>query len=74
MTPPPPGVLWKVKLSRYLLWVCFLILALFTSFVLFSDTRLKQLQGLAIDNRDIFILPIVATRVLPNMIASAKPY
>ena len=56
MTPLRPSVLRKVKLSRYLLWLCFLALVVFTCFVLFSDTRHKQIQGLAIDSQDNFYI------------------
>src|SRR3954471_6909520 len=51
-----PGALKRLQLLQYLLWLSFLLLLIFTCYVLFSDTRYIQIQGLAIDSQDNFFI------------------
>lgn len=68
-----PGPIRTVKLFQYLLWLCFLALVIFTCFVLFSDTRHKQIQGLAIDSQDNFYIADSGNAVITKYDSQRKP-
>src|SRR5947199_2446092 len=73
MSRPLPAALQKIKLFQYLLWLCFLALVIFTGFVLFSDTRHKQIQGLAIDSQDNFYIADSGNQAITKYDSQRKP-
>lgn len=68
-----PSAIRTVKLSQYFLWLSFLALLIFTCFVLFSDTRLKQIQGLAIDSQDNFYIADSGNAVITKYDSQRNP-
>lgn len=67
------GALKRLQILQYLLWVSFLLLLIFTCFVLFSDTRYKQLQGLAIDSQDNYYVSDSGNAVITKYDSQRQP-
>ena len=68
-----PGPLKRLQILQYLLWLSFLLLLIFTCFVLFSDTRYKQIQGLAIDSQDNFYISDSGNAVITRYDSQRQP-
>lgn len=68
-----PGALKRLQLYQYLLWLSFLLLLIFTCFVLFSDTRYTQIQGLAIDRQDNFYVSDSGNALITKYDSQRKP-